>query len=229
MKKFYTTVGIFKLKKQEINKMYPTVMLSGKEYKLDVQEMTVWASLNWRILDYEQLFSYYEEQEKKYGLIFSRSFEETLNRLIVRGLIAEGIGETEEQALYNLISKLYIIPLYQSAPIRIISFLRLMLVHRVSFDKAKIIFNFDRKTKNEKKIMQLAFSAPMSTAEIIKCVDKNIDCILNEDDVVEFLYDDRNITSENIAEMSRNLPATRSVISAISNLYLRKQILFERM
>ena len=96
-------------------------------------------------------------------------------------------------------------------------------------DKAKIIFNFDRKTKNEKKIMQLAFSAPMSTAEIIKCVDKNIDCILNEDDVVEFLYDDRNITSENIAEMSRNLPATRSVISAISNLYLRKQILFERI
>lgn len=229
MKKFYTTVGIFKLKKQEINKMYPTVMLSGKECKLDVQEMTVWASLNWRILDYEQLFSYYEEQEKKYGLIFSRSFEETLNRLIVRGLIAEGIGETEEEALYNLISKLYIIPLYQSAPIRIISFLRLMLVHRVSFEKAKIIFNFDRKTESEKKIMQLAFSAPMSTAEIIKCVDKNIDCILNEDDVVEFLYDDRNITSENIAEMSRNLPATRSVISAISNLYLRKQILFERM
>ena len=80
MKKFYTTVGIFKLKKQEINKMYPTVMLSSKECKLDVQEMTVWASLNWRILDYEQLFSYYEEQEKKYGLIFSRSFEETLNR-----------------------------------------------------------------------------------------------------------------------------------------------------
>ena len=229
MKKFYTTVGIFKLKKQEINKMYPTVMLSGKECKLDVQEMTVWASLNWRILDYEQLFSYYEEQEKKYGLIFSRSFEETLNRLIVRGLIAEGIGETEEEALYNLISKLYIIPLYQSASIRIISFLRLMLVYRVSFDKAKIIFNFDRKTKNEKKIMQLAFSTPMSTAEIIKCVDKNIDCILNEDDVVEFLYDDRNITSENIAEMSRNLPAARSVISAISNLYLRKQILFERM
>ena len=104
-----------------------------------------------------------------------------------------------------------------------------MLVHRVSFEKAKIIFNFDRKTKSEKKIMQLAFSAPMSTAEIIKCVDKNIDCILNEDDVVEFLYDDRNITSENIAEMSRNLPAARSVISAISNLYLRKQILFERM
>ena len=229
MKKFYTTVGIFKLKNQEINKMYPTVILSGKECKLDVQEMTVWAALNWRILNYEQLFAYYEEQEKKFSLICSRSFEETLNRLVVRGLIAAGVGETEEEALYNLISRLYIIPLYQSAPIRIISFLRLVLVHRVSFDKAKIIFNFDRKTKNEKEIMQLAFSAPMSTAEIIKCVDKNIDCILNEDDVVEFLYDDRNITSENIAEESRTLPSARSVIAAVSNLYLRKQILFERM
>lgn len=229
MKKIYTTVGIFKLKKQEINRMYPAVILSGKECKLDVQEMTVWAALNWRILEYEQLFAYYEEQEKKFGLICSRSFEETLRRLIVRGLIAEGVGETDEEALYNLISRLYIIPLYQSAPIRIISFLRLVLIHRVSFENAKIIFNFDRKTKSEKRIMQLAFSAPMSTAEIIKCVDKNINCILNEDDVVEFLYDDKNLTSENIAESSRTLPATRSVISAISNLYLRKQILFERM
>lgn len=229
MKKLYAAVGLFKLKSQERKNVYPSVILSGKECKLDVQEMAVWASLNWRILTKEQLCAYYEEQMSRTSLICSRSFDETLSRLMIRGLIAEGVGKDDEEALYNLVSKLYIVPLYQSAPIRIISFLKLVLIHKVPLDKAGVIFEGDRKTKNEKRIMQLAFSAPMSSAEIIKCVDKNINCILNEDDVVEFLYNDSTVTSENFAESVRNLPSARSVISAISNLYLRKQILFERM
>lgn len=229
MKKLYAAVGIFKLNHKDKNEIYPSVILSGNECKLDIQEMSIWASLNWRILSYEQLYTYYKEREDKFDFICSRSFENSLNRLCIRGLIAEGIGNTDEEALYNLISKLYIVPLYQSTLIRTISFLKLILLHNVPFSKAKAVFEFDRKTRDEKHIMKLAFSAPMSTAEIIKCVDKNISCILCEDDVVEFLYDDNLITSDNIAETTRNLPSTRSVISAISNLYLRKQILFERI
>lgn len=229
MKKLYAAVGIFKLNHKDKKEIYPSVILSGNECKLDIQEMSIWASLNWRILSYEQLYAYYKEREEKFDFICSRSFENSLNRLCVRGLIAEGEGDTDEEALYNLISKLYIVPLYQSTLIRTISFFKLILLHNVPFTKAKVVFEFDRKTRDEKRIMKLAFSAPMSTAEIIKCVDKNISCILCEDDVVEFLYDDNEVTSDNISEITRNLPATRSVISAISNLYLRKQILFERM
>lgn len=229
MKKFYTTVGIFKLKSQERKNIYPSVILAGKECKLDVQEMMIWSALNWRILNQDQLYTYYEESEKKSEFICSRSFKDALNRLINRGLISEGTGDTDEEALYNLISKLYVIPLYQSMVIRIISFLRLLIIFKVPFEKTKVLFQKDRKTKTEKRIMNLAFAAPMSTAEIIKCVDKNIDCIMSEDDVVEFLYDDNSVTSDSIAETSRNLGSTRSVLSAISNLYLRRQILFERM
>lgn len=229
MKKLYAAVGIFKLNHKDKREIYPSVILSGNECKLDIQEMSIWASLNWHILSYEQLYAYYKEREEKFDFICSRSFENSLNRLCVRGLIAEGVGDTDEEALYNLISKLYIIPLYQSSLIRTISFFKLILLHNVPFTKAKAVFEFDRKTRDEKRIMKLAFSAPMSTAEIIKCVDKNISCILCEDDVVEFLYDDKEVTSDNISETTRNLPATRPVISAISNLYLRKQILFERM
>ena len=65
MKKLYTTVGIFKLKSQEKNNIYPSVILAGKECKLDVQEMMIWSSLNWRILNIDQLYSFYEELEKK--------------------------------------------------------------------------------------------------------------------------------------------------------------------
>lgn len=229
MKMLYTAVGIFKLKNQGKNNVYPTVILSGKECRLDVQEMMIWSALNWRITDDKQLHTYYSEQEKKSGVVFSRSYTDTLNRLIVRGLVASGRGKNGEEALYDLISGLYIIPLYQSPVIRIISFLRMVFVFKLPYEKAKVLFERDKKNKNERRIMKLAFSAPMSTAEIVKCIDKNIDFILNEDDVVEFLYDDKFTTSENIAESVRGLSSVRTVLTAVSNLYLRRQILFERM
>lgn len=229
MKMLYTAVGIFKLKNQGKNNVYPTVILSGNECRLDVQEMMIWSALNWRITDEKQLHTYYSEQEKKSGVVFSRSYTDTLNRLIVRGLVACGRGENGEEALYDLISGLYIIPLYQSPLIRIISFLRMVFIFKLPYEKAKVLFERDKKNKNERRIMRLAFSAPMSTAEIVKCIDKNIDFILNEDDVMEFLYDDKFTTSENIAESVRGLSSVRTVLTAVSNLYLRRQILFERM
>lgn len=229
MKELYTAVGIFKLKNQGKNNVYPTVILSGNECRLDVQEMMIWSALNWRITDDKKLYTYYSEQEKKSGVVFSRSYTDTLNRLIVRGLVASGRGENGEEALYDLISGLYIIPLYQSPLIRIISFLRMVFIFKLPYEKAKVLFERDKKNKNERRIMKLAFSAPMSTAEIVKCIDKNIDFILNEDDVMEFLYDDKFTTSENIAESVRGLSSVRTVLTAISNLYLRRQILFERM
>lgn len=229
MKELYTAVGIFKLKNQGKNNVYPTVILSGKECRLDVQEMMIWAALNWRITDDKQLHTYYSEQKKKSGVVFSRSYTDTLNRLIVRGLVASGCGENSEEALYDLISGLYIIPLYQSPFIRIISFLRMVFIFKLPYEKAKVLFERDKKNKNERRIMKLAFSAPMSTAEIVKCMEKNIDFILNEDDVMEFLYDDKFTTSENIAESVRGLSSVRTVLTAVSNLYLRRQILFERM
>lgn len=229
MKMLYTAVGIFKLKNQGKNNVYPTVILSGNECRLDVQEMMIWSALNWRITDDKQLHTYYSEQEKKSGVVFSRSYTDTLNRLIVRGLVASGRGENGEEALYDLISGLYIIPLYQSPFIRIISFLRMVFIFKLPYEKAKVLFERDKKNKNERRVMKLAFSAPMSTAEIVKCIDKNIDFILNEDDVMEFLYDDKFTTSENIAESVRGLSSVRTVLTAVSNLYLRRQILFERM
>lgn len=229
MKMLYTAVGIFKLKNQGKNNVYPTVILSGKERRLDVQEMMIWSALNWRITDDKKLYTYYSEQEKKSGVVFSRSYTDTLNRLIVRGLVASGRGENGEEALYDLISGLYIIPLYQSPFIRIISFLRMVFIFKLPYEKAKVLFERDKKDKSERRIMKLAFSAPMSTAEMVKCIDKNIDFILNEDDVMEFLYDDKFTTSENIAESVRGLSSVRTVLTAVSNLYLRRQILFERM
>ena len=46
----YAAVGHFKCHRTLDGKKYPVVIVGRKEYMLDVQEMTVWSSLAWRIL-----------------------------------------------------------------------------------------------------------------------------------------------------------------------------------
>ena len=68
----------------------------------------------------------------------------------------------------------------------------------------------------------------LSTAEIIKCVELNKLDFNTEEDLLNTLYYDDYTTSENIAYTVRSLPQCRPVITSIANLYLRKQIIFER-
>ena len=232
MTKYYTTVGIFKLKKSKkegVNLRYPVVYLGGEERTLDLQEMLVWTTLNWRILQYDELRSYYEKSQLESENTFSRSFDEVMKRLAVRGLIAEGVGSTEEEALYNLIFPLTVVPLNDHPAFRLFSVFRLWLVYKVPFYKAKVLFGRDRKTKEEKKIMRLAFQAALSTAEMVKCIHKNRLYFSDEDDLIGFLYREPEVTSDNIADSVRGLPQCRSVMTDIINLYLRQQILFERL
>ena len=65
--------------------------------------------------------------------------------------------------------------------------------------------------------------------EIIGCVERGISEINTMDELLQILYTDRYTTSENIAEISKYSCKCRDVISSISNLYLRKQIIFERL
>lgn len=229
MKEMYSTVGLFKLNADGKNKYSPSVLLRGNECKLDMQEMTIWSILHGRILTEEELRECYEEKQRELGLIFSRSFDETLKRLFVRGLISSGKGETEEEAVYNLVSSLYIIPLHQNFFIRFLSFLRLWAKYKVPFGKAKILFEKDKKTKDEKMVMILAFQSLLCSAEIIKCIENDILYFEDDDELVNYLYQDDLTTIDNISEQVRNFKKRNEVITAIVNLYLRKQIIFERV
>ena len=51
----YAAVGHFKCHRTLAGKKYPVVIVGQKEYMLDVQEMTVWSSLAWRILSRSQI------------------------------------------------------------------------------------------------------------------------------------------------------------------------------
>ena len=77
--------------------------------------------------------------------------------------------------------------------------------------------------------MLLANQAILSTVEIIKCAELNAFEFCSEDELIDALYHDEYTTSENIAHSVRFLPQCRPVIVSVANLYLRRQIIFERM
>lgn len=228
MEKWYTAVGVFKMEERDRQRL-PVVYLSGKECHLDIQEMLIWAALNWRILTAEQIEPQYKDLQDEVDIVLSRSFDESLNRLIVRGLVAEGCGDTKFEALYNLLSKLYIVPIPTNAFYRGISFVKLVLFGKVPYEVAKTVFIKDKKSESEKTVLSLANKVTLSTAEIIGCVERGVSEINTMDELLQILYTDRYTTSENIAEISKYSCKCRDVISSISNLYLRKQIIFERL
>jgi len=152
-----------------------------------------------------------------------------VERLLLRGLIACGSGETEYDALYDLLASLYIIPTSGSLLLRTVSFVKLTLFRHVPFSAAQKLFRHDRRTEGEKQVMKLAGQALLSTAEIIKCTEKGIRRLPDENSILDYLYYDQYTTSDNLPFLACSFPSSRKVILAIVNLYLRQQIILERI
>lgn len=224
----YTAVGKFHVKGSVGSMRCPLVTIGGREFILDMQEMMLWTVLNWRILTEDEIYLLYEKKVQETGFMSARSAEECVRRLVQRGLIAKGSGDTGADALYDLLSELYVIPISENLFLRMISFIRLTLFSRLPYSVTKKIFSKDKRNDSEKKVMRLANRAILSTAEIIKCIDQNVLSFTTDEDLLNVLYHDEYTTSDNIAYAVRSLPQCRPVITSIANLYLRKQIIFER-
>ena len=48
MQKYYTAVGRFERKGRMGDMTCPMVIINNREYALDIQEMILWAALNWQ-------------------------------------------------------------------------------------------------------------------------------------------------------------------------------------
>ncbi len=196
---------------------------------VDMQELVIWTSLNWRFLKPSELEAVFQETARQVGGMAERSGQECVHRLMVRGLIVSGSGDTEYDALYDLLGSLFIIPADGNLLYQILSFCRLTVLERISFRAARKLFRKDNRTDKEKQVMGLANQALLSTAEIIKCVENNVRRLPNEESIVERLYSDRETTSDNISSIMRISAVCRPVTLAVANLYLRKQIILERV
>jgi hypothetical protein len=228
-KTFYTAVGRFEKRSDGRGLACPVIIIHQKEYMVDIQEMVIWTSLNWRILKQHEIEQLYAKTALEAGLSEGRSCAECLNRLTIRGLIASGSGDTEFESLYDLLNSLYIIPATGSFGLRLFSFLKLTLWKGIPLTSTKKLLQKDCRSTGEKQVMRLSKQALLSTAELIKCVDQGIRDLSSGEKILDALYNDDDTTSDNIGSLMQVSHSKEPVTLAVANLYLRKQIIFERI
>lgn len=229
LKTLFTAVGRLEKRSGGPGHSYPVIVLGGKDYMVDLQEMLVWTSLNWRIVKREEIRELYEKAILDYNFQSDRAWNACVERLLIRGLLASGSSVTDYDALYDLLSTMYIIPATGSLLLRLFSFIKLVLVKDVPLSMARKLLGVDKRTDGEKQVMRLAGQTLMSTAEIIKCMEKGIRRLPSEESVLDSLYNDRDTTSDNIAYLVKASSSSKPVVLAVANLYLRQQIIFERI
>lgn len=225
----YTAIGRLERETNSCGRSCPVIRLGGQPYMMDMQEMVVWTTLNWRISKREDISLQCDKLASSLGDCVSRSWDACVNRLLTRGLLVSGCGETEYDALYDLLSSLGIIPTSGSVLVRCLSFAKLVLSRRVPIAQALKLFRKDRRTDYEARVMRLARQALLSTAEIAKCIEQDVTVLPNEQFLMETVYGDNETTCHNIASIMKNSRSSQAVTLAVANLYLRQQIIFERI
>ncbi|MDY3690989.1 MAG: hypothetical protein SO072_03355 [Dysosmobacter sp.] len=224
----YTAIGHFQ-RRTTAEGSYPVIMINSREYKADLQEMVIWTCLSWRLLSMEQLRSLYLQKLESLQLQTPRSFEECLSRLVTRGLAASGSGDTGYEALYDLLAGLFVVPVSSSLLLRALAFVKLTLRDHIPVSKARQLFQADKPSQEERRVLALSKQALLSTAELIKCVEAGIEDVSSDDKLLTALYDDMDTTSGNIMYLMRDKSSAQGVVSAVANLYLRRQIIFQRV
>lgn len=228
-KTLYTAVGRFIRRTNNCGRSYPVILLGGEEYPVDLQEISLWTVLNWRIAKWEDIGAQYGKISAAAGQVIERSWEDCANRLLTRGLLVSGSGETEYDALYDLLGALSIVPASGSFLLRCASFLKLTLFAHIPWKSTRKLFQRDRRTDYENRVMRLSAQALLSTAEIIKCVDHGLYRLPNDRTLLDSLYGDETTTSDNITDAAKISQNCLPVTLAVANLYLRQQIIFERV
>lgn len=226
---YYTAVGIFRRKRDSSGRTYPVILINRKEYEVDMQEMALWTCLNLRITDAQQAQEHYEKLEPPLYPHITRTFEDCLKRLEVRGLVISGSGSTGFEALYDLLSGLYVVPVSESIPLRIVTFFKMVLLDGVPASKARQLFQRDRPNQRESQVLALSRQALLSTAELIKCAEVGASDLSSDEKVMDALYNDDITTCDNLCWDMLQAPSRRDVTLAVANLYLRKRIIFERL
>lgn len=229
MTKYYTAVGRFMNPSTAYGKLNPIVLVGGVECLLDHQELLVWSCLMWRFLKYEEIGKYYENKTSEFGYTNERSWQDCLNRLMVRGLVVCGSGETDYDALYDLLSPLCIIPLTGNIPARFFTYMKMTMIHHTPRADAKALLRRDKKTKKEKHLLKLTGQTMLTVGELVRCVDKGIRNLDSEDSVMDLIYDNTELTSDNIGATVKYALCCQDVTTAVANLYLRQQLIFDRI
>ena len=87
----------------------------------------------------------------------------------------------------------------------------------------------DQDPRHNREVLTLARQELLSTAELIKCAEVCARDISTGEKLMEVLYDDDDTTSDNMPEVMRTAKSREEITMAVADLYLRKQIILQRI
>jgi hypothetical protein len=224
---FFAAAGRYELRRTPEGQ-YPVVILRDREFALDIQEMILWSSLMWSVLTFDGLRRAFYRKEREAHVLGDSSLEGYLRRMRQRGLVVSGRGYTAEEALYDLVAKLYVFPLREGLFTKLAAFLHLTFDRKIPFAVTRKIFSPPRMVPMEQRIFTLAEQALLTTEELVRCVDGNVMDISTEQKLLTAMYPNGAPTpNEGVCFDYALSPNRLQVTEAVVNLYLQKLILFE--
>ena len=200
---FYTAIGKYEFRKDTSGNKFPVIIAEEKEYALDPWEMILWRSLIWNILTCDEVRNVFYAKEREMHILGELPCESYIDRLENKGLIVSGHGITAADALHDLLSGLYVIPLRVNLLSKTAAFLYLTFMKRIPYKVTKHIFDKPRFSVAEAKVMKLSKQNRLSVGELIKCVECGIVDVSTNDKLMDSLYDDDITTYRNIGTLFR--------------------------
>jgi len=223
----YTAIGKYEFRRDKDGNKQPVIIAEEKEYTLDIWEMILWSSLIWKIHTHDEITKIFYKKEREVHVLGDLSCETYIDRLESTGLIVSGHGITAVDALHDLLSKLYVIPVTANFFTKSAAFLHLTFMKRIPYKVTKHIFDKPQFSAAEAKVMKLAGQNRLSVGELIKCVEYGIVDVSTNDKLMDSLYTDDITTYKNIGTLFRTSDSCNPVLEAVATLYLNKHILFE--
>ncbi len=221
MIKLYTAIGTRNYELVD-GKKRMVLRSGGTVYLPNGPEAVLWHSALWTIYTARELKDVYEQQVTQAHLFPEVSFEWYLNHFEEGGFIASGMDETMEDALYDLLKSLKImVPSATPVLLKVKAFLREVLTG-TPLKRAKRIFHQPRYPGYEGLILRAAGRNTLTTAELVQWAGK------------DFAGDFRNtvysgdVTPVNIGRLSRFEPTRLDVVRSVAQLYLDREIMFEK-
>lgn len=226
MMTFYAAAGSYHIREEDGKKM-PYIMHLGKLQPVSVPEFYVWSMLLWEVMTYDELRRKFIDRLDRTELSLD-TMENALNMLVKRKLILTGIGYTGLDAIYNMLSDVFIHPvrgLYGTR--RLSNIAKLLKSKKITVCDAIYLLQPDRVSDGERRIMKLIRQTPLNVGELVRCFENGVKDVSTADKVIAAIYTDESDTQARINNASSQSDYRREVLEATANLYLTRQVILE--
>lgn len=226
MMTFYAAAGSYQIR-TENGKNMPYIMRLGKLQPVSIPEFSIWSMLLWDVMTYHELRKkFYEKLDE--SAVDPASFDKHLEMLIRRKLIIKGVGYTGADALYNMLTDTYVIPLRGvQGGRRIMNVAKLLRQKKVSIFEAVYLLQPEKASDAERRIMKLVHQTPLSVPELVRCFENDVRDVSSADKVISAIYTEESDNQARLNCASSLSDFRHDVLEATANLYLTRQIILE--